>query len=251
MAINIRSIGDAITAGVEASYSPYFDTIRAVNGDHSLRMRVTVKYNEIPGGPALVKVIDAKTGKEENFTLQLPFLSNRIIDAIERRDTKAVRALKKMQKESDFQDLILEEWKNGRGLFQGVPNKAAMLLLCGLNRSVPAPLMATKNGNTYRGGQLMRSLLEANLMGARFNGGKGPKYETNLRGYEVLQAWSLRSKLFAKYLGAFCPEGWEDRTKAQTVLRAMHSPHSGANELLGYSPSVGFITPVMRKLGIR
>jgi hypothetical protein len=250
MAINIGQIGDAITAGIEASYPPYFDTVKGVKGDHSLRMQVTVKYNETPGGPALVEVVDTKTGKEESFTLQLPFLSNKIIDAIERRDTKAIRALKGMKSGDEFQELILEEWKNGRSLFQDVPNKAAMLLLCGLNRGVPAPLMATKGGTTYRGGQLMRSLLEASLMNVINNGAKRPKYETSLRGYEVLQAWALRNKVFAKYLAAFCPDGWEDRTKAQTVLRAMHSPHSGANELLTHSASVGFITPAMRKLGI-
>lgn len=196
------------------------------------RMKVLVTYNKVPGGAAVFEVTDTKTGKEETFTLQHPFLSSKMITAIEQRDTRTVRALKKMQNGNDFQDLILEEWKNGRGLHQDVPTKAAMLLLSGLRRGVPAPLVATKDGTAYSGGRLIRSLRDANLMDLRVSNGKKPRYETNLRGHEVLQAWALKNKLFMGYLEAFRPEGWEDRAKAQMALRAMHS---GAYEPNHYS----------------
>lgn len=286
MAINIKGIGAAIHAGLTGpagvagapaylspishaatpayhgmpggggamkGYSNIFDTSDLDAKDLkasaiSSRIKIEVFYNQGPENMARVDSTDTKTGKTDSILCRHPVFASRAVRALQDRDGKVVRAIKKLEKEGDFPDLLLDEWKNGRCLFQGVPNKAAMLLLSGLQRDFSAPLVRTKDGGSYRGGPTLRSLREANVLDVVMTPAKRTGYRTNLRGHEVLVAWSKRSPAFNRYLNAFLPEGWEQRTKARLAINAMRL---GASELMEYSPAFGYITSSMKKLGIR
>jgi hypothetical protein len=214
----------------------------------SSRIKIEVFYNQGPDNMARVDSTDTKTGKTDSILCRHPVFASRAVTALRTKDNRVIRAIKRMEREENFPDLLLEEWKNGRCLFQGVPNKAAMLLLCGLQRDFPAPLVTTKDGASYRGGPTLASLKEAHMLDVVMTPAKRVGYRTNLRGYEALKTWAERSPAFNGYLNAFLPKDWEQKTKARAALNAMRL---GASELMEYSPAFGYITPAMKKLGIR
>jgi hypothetical protein len=262
--ISVKEMGDTLVAGPDGAmkvHSNIFDTsdlaialkhgsglYATANASVMKRVKIEVFYNQDPENRVRIDSTDTKTGKKNSLFCNYPEFAPRAVTALQQGDSKTIRAIGKLDRNNTFPDLLLEEWKNGRCLFQGVPNKAAMLLLCGLQRDFPAPLAATKDGTAYRGGTTIQSLREANLLDVVMKRPTRAAYRTNLRGYEVLRVWAERSPAFNGYLNAFLPKNWEQGTKARAALEAMHS---GANELLEYSHSVGYITPVMKKLGIR
>lgn len=229
--INVREMGEALKSGLEDAYRreglpDIFDYGDLKTSVSNKRMKIEVFYNQGPENMVRVESLDTKTGKQETILCRYPVFSGRLVKALQDGNGKVIRAIKNMGGEDRFYDLLLEEWKKGRCLFQGVPNKTAMFLLSGLRREVPAPLVATKDGTAYRGGAMIQSIREASLMDLRGTFKRKHVYATNLRGYEVLKTWAERSPVFNGYLKAFLPEDWEQTTKARIALRAMHE---GAN----------------------
>jgi hypothetical protein len=234
--INVKEMGEALVAGLNAAlkrdgHSDIFDTSdldakdlkASVSGS---RMKIEVFYNQGPDNMVRVESLDTKTGKQETIFCRYPVFSSRLVKALQDGNGKVVRAIKNMGDRGEFQDLLLEEWKRGRCLFEGVPNKTAMFLLSGLRREVPAPVVATRDGTAYKGGAVIQSIREASLMDLRATLKRKHVYATNLRGYEVLKAWAERNPVFDGYLNAFLPKDWEQTTKAKAALKAMHE---GAN----------------------
>jgi hypothetical protein len=236
MAINIKGTSDAIRSTMEAvmnggsagaptylsSTSPvasvYFD---GAAGAVDKRMKVDVSYGKNPEGDAHISVLDRKTGKQEEFFFKYALMLPQLVQAIEGGDAAAVRVLKAMKNFEDLPGLWMEEWKNKRCMYVGVPNAAAMFLLTGLRRPVRMGWARQKNGNAFRGGTVSR-LVKADLMRSQHLDNGGVVYSTNGNGYEVLRHWASKNKLFAPYLEVFTPKDWEENELALQSFNAMH-----------------------------
>ena len=231
MAINIKGMSDAIRSTMEAAMRGgeskyYYDTGSGADGvaqtnDPGKRMKVEVSYGKGPEGAASISVLDQKTGKQEQFFFKYAMMLPQLIKAIENRDAATVRVLRTMESFEDLPVLWKGEWKNKRCMYQGVPNAASMALLTGLRRAMPMGWVAQKDGSAFRGGVISR-LFKADLMRAKhFDRGK-VLYSTNGNGYEVLQHWASKNKLFAPYLEVFTPKDWEENELALQGFNAMH-----------------------------
>jgi hypothetical protein len=209
------------------------------------RMQVSHSYQD--GLGILIESHDSKTGAQDRFFIQHPYMLERVVRAVENREADAVRVFKAMKDFEDLPGLWLEEWKRKRCLHLGLPNNAAMKLLMGLKKPLRLGLVARKDGAFYRGGIVLK-LHQAGLLRLRTvtNGGV---YRTNLSGYEVLRHWAEKNKVFAPFLQAFLPEDWEENERLAVALEAMHGKRP--DESADAPKRFGFITPAMKKLGMR
>jgi hypothetical protein len=225
MVINIKGMSDAIRSTMEATMkggepvaAVYFD---GKTGAVDKRMKVDVSYGKGPEGDAHIRVLDRKTGKQEEFFFKYAMMLPRLVQAIENGDAAAVRVLRAMKTFEDLPGLWMEEWKKKRCMYVGVPNSAAMSLLTGLRRPIRMGWVAQKNGNAFRGGTVQR-LVRADLMRSQHLDNGGVVYSTNANGYEVLRHWASKNKLFASYLEVFAPKDWEEDELARQTFNAMH-----------------------------
>lgn len=225
MAINIKGMSGAIRSTMEAAMrgegpgaTVYFD---GKTGAVDKRMKVEVSYGKGPEGSASISVFDRKDGRQEQFFFKYAMMLPQLIKAIENRDASTVRVLRTMESFEDLPVLWKKEWKNKRCMYQGVPNAASMALLTGLRRAMPMGWVAQKDGNAFRGGVISK-LFKADLMRAKHLDRGKVLYSTNGNGYEVLQHWASKNKLFAPYLEVFTPKDWEENELALQSFLAMH-----------------------------
>jgi hypothetical protein len=190
------------------------------------RMKVSVAYDNTreDGRWALISSLDTKTGKADSFYFEYPLIIPDVVRAIEKRDGAAVRVFKTMKTLDDAPGLWLQEWKAKRCLHRGVPNACAMLLLTGLRKPLRMGWLRTKEGQTYKGGNVSKLYWADLLRITHSKDGDRDKatYTTNYKGYEVLKHWASRSKLFDGYLQAFLPKDWEENELAISAFNAMH-----------------------------
>lgn len=153
-----------------------------------------------------------------------------VITHIKQGDLGGARMYAKLGYSHELPRLRIERWKQKPCMHGGVPNKNAMKLLTGLRKRVSPGYLVTKDGTIYRdkhAGGLIEYGLIAND-GIMIRGRNG--FRTTLAGYEVLSFWAERSKAFAPFFKAFCPENWERDHIANMVMDTMQ----GGNERDGF-----------------
>jgi hypothetical protein len=227
MAINLSSIAEAISGGVNQMFSTSADTYNwdgkpTSFTDNNIEF-VTEGVMFVDEGVSKMQLSWRKLGDKtfRKITIEMPIHRQAVITHIKQGDLGGAYMYAKAKSSDELPRLMIERWKQKPCMHGGVPNKNAMKLLTGLRKRVPTGYLVTKDGTIYRD-KGAGGLVHARLVGRDgivIRGVEG--FRTTLAGYEVLSFWAERSKAFAPFLKAFCPENWERDHIANAVMDTM------------------------------
>lgn len=229
MAINLSSITEAISEGLNqmfstsGRYDPYrWDGKTSRLTENNIEF-ITEGVMFVDEGIKKMQLSWRKLDEDKvrKVTVEMPIHRQAVITCIKQGDLGGAYMYAKVRDSHELPRLRIERWKQKTCMHGGVPNKNAMKLLTGLRKRVPTGYLVTKDGTIYRdknaGGLIEYGLIARD--GIIIRGVEG--FRTTLAGYEVLSFWAERSKAFAPFFRAFCPENWERDHIANMVMDTM------------------------------
>jgi hypothetical protein len=224
MAINLSSIAEAISGGVNQMVSTSADTYNwdgkpTSFTDNNIEF-VTEGVMFFGDGVTKMQLSWRKLGDKtfRKLIIEMPIHRRVVIAHIKRGDLGWAYMYAKARSNEELPRLMIELWKGKPCMHVGVPNRNAMRLLTGLRKRIPPGYLVTKDGTGYPDKRI-GGLVQAGLIshdGVMIRGVEG--FRTNLLGYEVLTHWTDTRKAFAPFFKAFCPENWERDFKAKQVI---------------------------------
>ncbi len=229
MASLLSEIAEAISRGVNQMVSTSggvdtykYDGNRSKFTDNNIEF-ITEPVMLVDEGVSKMQLSWRKLGEDKvrKVIVEMSIHRQAVITCVKQGDLGGAYMYAKAKDHNELPRLRIERWKQKPCMHGGVPNKNAMRLLTGLRKRVSPGYLVTKDGTIYRD-RNVGGLVEYGLLandGVMIRGVNGLR--TTLAGYEVLSFWAERSKAFAPFLKAFCPENWERDHIANMVMDTM------------------------------
>ncbi len=175
-----------------------------------------------PPFSATIVYRDHNTNRSDKINLVHTKFLHEILDAIHERRKDRLDVYSRALSEKDAEDLWLEKWKSAKCLYEGMPNRSALVLLRGLRKPVRHDIRMGPDGRVKTEKQSAR-LMEAGLVDVvePVPGRRRTSVMTNLRGWEVLNHWAKTKGTFGTYLAAYCPPNWYEEYTARAVLERL------------------------------